>query len=496
MHTVRNSLATLVASAAALALALITPTPAQAAQRSTALVLQDSTPLRAAAKDSAPLLTPLWRGEALEVRGAKGEWLQVWDHGRERGGFVRAPALLAVPEGEAALPELLAQLRLVRQQIGAESLGLGLAAALIERADADWLAGPAGAEMLDALVQMQERLAERVNHAGPQQQTSSAAHAEVAKRYGYPLRALALADGSQRLCANEEPARLLRAHPAADAAAQARAALALTNPVCIPADLPAAQQLALHSQRSAWLEGIPLTALPPTLRNRLLLRRAGVWSSLAFAERERDMRPAALMALEAWSQLIPAELSEDDAAALREAAIRLAPMRHAMRARPASLRFGNLELRPQSGGPGESCVRLLAHLNGKAEERGPLRCSHGAIHWASARLSPDGRSLALAVQPLDGWTELWRLQADGSQQVLPPSSSGPGLGVAEFAGFVGPQLLVAREAISPEGKGLRRFEVYGPELLQPQRWAGEAALLGAFQRGADAAWKAGSPLAR
>ena len=321
MTAVRNALGVIAASAAAVALALVTPTPAQAAS---ALVLQDSTPLRAAPKDSAPLLTPLWRGEALEVRGVKGDWLQVWDHGRERGGFVRAPALLAIPEGEAALPELLAQLRLVRQQPGSEALGLGLAATLIERADPDWLAGPEGAEMLDALVQLQDRLAERVNNAGPQQQTSSAAHAEVAKRYGYPLRSLALADGTQRLCPNEEPPRLLRAHPAAGAAAQARAALALTNPACIPADLPAAQQLALHTQRSAWLEGIPLTDLPPTLRNRLLLRRAGVWSSLAFAERARDMRPAALMALEAWSQLIPAELGEDDAAALREAALRLA----------------------------------------------------------------------------------------------------------------------------------------------------------------------------
>ena len=492
-HLIAHAASLLGACAAAVSLALVLPTPAQAAS---ALVLQDQSALRAAPKDAAPLLTPLWRGEALELRGVKGDWLQVWDHGRERGGFVRAQVLLSIPAGDAALPELLAQLRLVRQQAGAEALGLGLAAALIERADSDWLAGPEGAEMLDALVQLQERLAERVNGAGPHQQTSSAAHAEVAKRYGYPLRALPQADGSQRLCANEEPARLLRAHPAADAAAQARAALALTNPACIPADLPAAQQLALHSQRSAWLEGISLTALPPTLRNRLLLRRAGVWSSLAFAERARDMRPAALMALEAWSQLIPAELSEDDAAALREAAIRLAPMRHAMRPRPASLRFGNLELRPEAGGAGETCVRLFAHVNGKVEPRGEPRCSHGAIHLASARLSPDGRSLALAVQPLDGWTELWRLSADGSQQVLPPSSSGPGLGVAEFAGFVGPQMLVAREAISPEGRSLRRFEVYGPELLQPQRWAGEYTLLGAFQRGADAGWKAGSPLAR
>ncbi len=493
MNTLRNSLAVLIASATAVALALIAPSPAQAAS---ALVLQDSTPLRAAAKDSAPLLTPLWRGEALEIRGTKGDWLQVWDHARERGGFVRADRLLSLAEGATALPELLAQLRLLRQQPGAESLGLGLAAALIERADADWLAGPQGAELLDALVQLQERLAERVHSAGPNQQTSSAAHAEVAKRYGYPLRSLAQADGSQRLCPNEEPARLLRAHASASAAQQARAALALSRPDCTPAELLPSQLLALHEQRTAWLEGIALNELPPTLRNRLLLRRAGAWASLAFAERARDMRPAAILALQAWSQLIPAELGEDDAAALREAAIRLAPMRHAVLARPASLRWGHLELRPEAAGPGQTCLRLLAHQNGKAEARGELRCSHGAIHLASTRLSPDGRSLMLAVQPLDGWTELWRLGADGSLQVLPPSASGPGLGVAEFAGFVGPQLLVAREAISPEGKTLRRFEVYGPELLQPQRWAGEFTLLGAFQRGVDAGWKAGSPLAR
>ncbi|WP_374437719.1 hypothetical protein [Inhella sp.] len=492
MNNLRNGLAVLIASTTAVALALIAPSPAQAAS---ALVLQDSTPLRAAAKHSSPLLTPLWRGEALEIRGAKGDWLQVWDHARERGGFVRAERLLPLPTGEAALPELLAQLRLLRQQAGAESLGLGVAAALIERADADWLAGPQGAELLDALVQLQERLAERVQSAGPNQQTSSAAHAEVAKRYGYPLRSLAQADGSQRLCPNEEPARLLRAHASASAAQQARAALALTRPDCTAAELLPSQLLALHEQRTAWLEGIALNELPPTLRNRLLLRRAGAWASLAFAERARDMRPAATLALQAWGQLIPAELGEDDAAALREAAIRLAPMRHAVQARPAQLRWGKLELRLEAAGPGQTCFQLLEHLRQNAEPRGPRHCSHGAIHWASARLAPDGRSLVLAVQPLDGWTELWRLQADGGLQVLPPSSAAPGLGVAEFAGFIGPQLLVAREAIA-EGKSLRRFEVYGPELLQPQRWAGEYALLGAFQRGVDAGWKAGSPLAR
>jgi hypothetical protein len=47
-----------------------------------------------------------------------------------------------------------------------------------------------------------------------------------------------------------------------------------------------------------------------------------------------------------------------------------------------------------------------------------------------------------------------------------------------------------------EGKVLRRFEVYGNDFVQPQRWATEPTPLAAFQRSADAAWKAGSPLAR
>ena len=55
-----------------------------------AIVLRDQTSLRAAPRDSAQQQAVLWQGEVLEVRGERLDYLQVWDHRRERGGFVRA----------------------------------------------------------------------------------------------------------------------------------------------------------------------------------------------------------------------------------------------------------------------------------------------------------------------------------------------------------------------------------------------------------------------
>ena len=45
-----------------------------------------------------------------------------------------------------------------------------------------------------------------------------------------------------------------------------------------------------------------------------------------------------------------------------------------------------------------------------------VRITFNSPYNVSARPSPDGRSLVLAVQPLDGWTELWRLGRDGTVQ--------------------------------------------------------------------------------
>lgn len=465
------------ASSLALLLALLLPQPAWAAP--SALVVPEQLPLRAAPRDAAPVLTALIRGEALEIRGQQGQfgdWLQVWDHGRERGGFVRSGALLAIERDPAAL---LVQLRLARRQVGAEGLGLGLAAALIEQADVDWLRGPQGAELLEHLIALQERLAARANSGS----ASAALQAQVAARYGHPLRQLARADGSQWLCPATEPAQLLRGLPGASAAQQARAALQLTSGECAVGSLV---------ERLTLLQDIELPALTPPLRKALLMRRAGLQASLAYAARadEAAARRHAQASLADWLRLNPAELDEDDQVMLREAAIRVAPMRWLVQ-EAGSLRRGKLEVvRVAGGSAGQQCLRINEQTH----------CSHGLLLWNSLRAGPDGQSLLLAVQPLDGWTELWRLGADGSLQVLPPAAATPGLsaiGIAEWAGSDRGQLLVAREAWV-DGKALRRFEILpGTQLhAQPLRWAGEAMLLAAFQRGAAAEWKAGSPLAR
>ena len=101
--------------------------------------------------------------------------------------------------------------------------------------------------------------------------------------------------------------------------------------------------------------------------------------------------------------------------------------------------------------------------------------------------------LPLAVQPIDGWRELWvfRHTRQGWQVLVqPPAALLPGVGYAEFAGWVpgGQSMLVAREAVA-EGRTIRRFEVVGLDNLIPQRTAFDAESLGPFNRWADARGK-------
>ena len=121
------------------------------------------------------------------------------------------------------------------------------------------------------------------------------------------------------------------------------------------------------------------------------------------------------------------------------------------------------------------------------------RCTWGVVWTASAVVNREGNSVALAVQPLEAWRELWLFTKQGrdwSIQVLPPSTAAPVVGYAEFAGWVpgGKQVLVARE--SRGAKGLKRnFEVVRLDTLGTERQAGDPAVLGAFVRWQDPGWK-------
>jgi len=457
------------------------------------LVVQDA-PLRGAPRDSASLQAQMGRGEALEVRAERGDHWQVWDYRRERGGWMRKGQVLLVPRGDAASAELLAQLRLARQQWGTEGLGLGLAAAYVQAATPAEMAGPGGAEALEAMGGFAERIADRAS--APDARTTEgplAAQMDVAARYGLKFEQFEADEGRVQVCYEGEAFRRLLA-TAATPEQRVRAVLALTRPDCLDPRAPVREAEARDRWRQQVLAQVDAATLAPHWKNRLLMRRAAVAASLAFAQARRGERGDALPALTDFAGIAPAELTEDDRAAYADAAMRVNAARW-LGTTPAARDFGALQLALVPGVDGERCVEL--------KEAGRLalrRCSHGQVALASASLNREGRALALAVQPLDGWRELWVLLKDRTGwrvEVMPPAPATPGLGVAEFAGWVpgGTQMLLARE-YRAEGKYRRSFEVVALPTLATERTSGEPALMGAFQRWSDPAWRGASPIRR
>jgi hypothetical protein len=495
----------------------VTPPPGAAASAAPAIaiVLQDQVSLRAAPRASAQLQAQLWAGEALEVRGEKLDYVQVWDHKRERGGFVHASFLYRGKVGPDDAQSLLTLLRFLRDSPGSESLGIGLAAAYLEAADAQTLNGPPGAEALDALGGFADRLARRASSTKAQDRQAAAilsAHLDVAARYGLNF-ATYEQDSRMRLCYDGEAFRRVLALPA-NPEQRARAALGLTRHECVNPDLTPTARLRVDEWRAQVLDRVDAAALPGYLRNRVLMRRAGVWSALAYerahfaiptaelltpalpgAPDTQKAEGAAARALSELAGVSKAELAYEDTAAYAEAAMRVSASRWAALPEAAPQHTRGPLLRTVAGQPGETCVLLLDA--GKPDEKNPLarRCTYGLVWTASASLSREGNAMTLAVQTLAAWRELWlfRKGAGGwSIDVLPPASSNPDVGYAEFAGWVpgGTQMLVAREARDPaEGKLKRAFEVIRLDTLATDREVAEPGMLSTFQRWQDASWK-------
>lgn len=470
-------------------------TPAAAA-----LVMQDATALRAAPKDAAPVHTLLWRGDALELRGERGEYLQVWDHQRERGGYVKR-GQLHVLDGNTTANDLLATLGFVRDLQGAEPLGLALASSFIGLATPEQLRGAAGASALEAIGRLAERLAERAS-APPspraQDQAALSAHLDVAARHGIRLLSREL-HGRMLVCYDGDAYRRLLTMAAATPEQKARAALGLTRLDCVDPNTttPSAREQ-FDQWRAEVLDQAPTQGLNPLWHNRIATRRTAVWSSLAFARSRRGdvegAKAAADRALAELAEVEKSDLADEDLVRFNEAALRANAMRWASTAAPAAA-GGNVRISTQTTEDGQTCVELV-DTRRRAGEALTRRCTWGLVWTASASLNREGNALALAVQPGDGWRELWLFRRTGqgwTLQVLPPAPAAPGLGYAEFAGWVpgGQQVLVAREAIA-EGRTLRRFEVMKLDTLSAERTAFDPSALRAFNRWQDAGWKRNS----
>ena len=469
-----------------------------------AIVMQDQVPLRAQPRDSGKAHAVLWQGEVVEVRGERMDYLQVYDYRRERAGFVRAAQLRRLSLAPEEAPELLAVLRFLRGVPGSEALGIGFAAAYIQAAPAEALNSADGVQVLDALGSFADRLAQRASAGTTQSKAAQAtlsAHLEVAARHGVVFTSLER-EGRVQICYDGDAFRRVLAM-ASTAEQRARAALALTRPECASTDLRPLDRRRMDEWRAEVLDRVDLKELPGYLKNRVLMRRAAIWSSLAYQHARAEGKPgdaaaaAAQRALAEFGRISKNELTDDDARLYSNAAMRVNASRWASLPAPAAeARPGP---RPQlltiAGQPGETCILLV---DAKHDAQRPLakRCTYGIVWTGSATLNREGSALALAVQPTDSWRELWLFRKAGAEwsvRVLPPASISPEVGYAEFAGWVpgGKEMLVAREALG-EGKYKRNFEQLRLDTLTPVRQSSDPAALGAFQRWQDPAWKQAS----
>ncbi|WP_236886471.1 hypothetical protein [Dyella thiooxydans] len=452
-----------------------------------AVVTQDGIALRAQASDSSARHALLWQGESLEVRGRTLDYLQVYDHRIERAGFVRASQVHLLPTGADDAPALLSIVRFLRDMPGSEALGVAYTAAYLKAAPGKAI----GAEPFDALGVMAARLARRASaNRDKSAEQRLSGQLEVVADYGVVIHSIDH-DGRMTLCYDGEAFRRVMALPAT-VMQKATAALALTDPGCVDPALTPVQRDAFDTWRADLLERVPHEGLPRYVQNRLHMRMASVWAQIAF-ERSRRRQPARSAASRALDELAAVDtraLVERDRAAYNDAAMRVGASRWAAE---AELKPGpGLHIVTVAGRPGETCIKLVDR---KHADSSPLlqRCTYGTVWASSARANPQGTALALAVQPMPSWRELWLFHRVGQRwmvDVVPPADDDPHLGYIEFAGWVPRShlMLAAREA-RVDGRFVHRFEVLDMATLMATRQADKPSSLSLFYRHEDAVWK-------
>jgi hypothetical protein len=451
-----------------------------------AIVVQDHASLHAAPR-AGPVLTSLWQGDVLEVRGERAGYLKVYDYRRERAGYVKSQVVRPLGLTEADAPELLAVLRFLRDSPGSEALGISYGAAYLKAVAPRALT----AEPFDAIAGMAERLADGASGAS-RRLTQAAAHLEVVAQFGIHMKSFER-NGQIQVCYDGELYRRVLALPAASAEQRARAALGLTRQDCIDPSLGPLLRASFDDKRRELLESLDERPLNAMLQSRLHARRASVWASIAY-ERARQREPANAAAERALGELLTvrmADLGEDRRAEYLEAIVRVGAIRWA-RAAPAATDVGPLRFTASPGEPGQTCV-TLQDAHGQPAALLVRRCTYGIVWLASAQPIAQGRALVLAVQPLEAWRELWVFHASAAGwrvDVLSPGADDPEEGYVEFAGFAprSGRLLTVRE-VKEHGHFHRHFEELRLDDLVVVKEAAAPELLPDFGRWQDVRWR-------
>lgn len=460
-----------------------------------AIVTLDQTPLRAAPRDSAQQQAVLWQGDSLEVRGIKADYLQVYDHRRERAGYVKTSQVREVSLAPEDAPQALTVVKFLRDTPGAEALGISYTAAFLKAAPVDII----NADAFDALGTMAERLAQRASSQKAKQDDQTiSAHLEVVAEYGVKIQGFEQED-RVRLCYDGKAFRRVLAMNASNEQ-KARAALAITRQDCIDLAIGQLDRNNLDIWRENILDKVELKDIPEYLKNRIHMRRASVLSSIAYQlarKNEPTAQTTANRALQELASINKNELTDGDATAYTDAAVRVGATRWAAETMPATK--SGLNVVTSAGAPGETCVALIDE---KHSQQNPLikRCTYSVVWAASVKTNANNTALALAVQPLEAWRELWVFHQSEGQwiiDVLPPAPTEPNLGYVEFAGWVPAtnKILAARE-IKMDGRFKHSFDVVSMDSLQVEKTADKPESLTTFYRWQDASWKSQNVILR
>jgi hypothetical protein len=317
---------------------------------------------------------------------------------------------------------------------------------------------------------------------------------ETAAFYGVKMKSFEV-NGRVRYCYDGEAHRRVLALASRDATGsllRARAALALTNPECIDPNEHPATRRKLEQWRADILNDVDTSKLADYVQSRVALRRAAVLSSIAFhAARNNDTyEQAAQRAMSEFARVDRALVSEDDATAYEETAVRIGAMRWMVEPiKPIVNKNAKLAIKTRDGEPGQTCVQVIS-TDGKVLIE---RCTYGFVHVNSAAINANNTAVALAVQPLDAWRELWIFQKDRDVwriDVVPPSTNTRDVGYVEFAGWVpgGKQFLAVREH-RDGGRFKKSFELLKLDTLAIEKRADTPNAINAFYRWQDASWK-------